>query len=64
MKAYSRRVIWDDGTEQVMGSLERPFILFQDGKPTHMFFATADGSGGFRNATNTWNMVIPLKYNC
>ena len=60
-KAYSRRIKWDDGTEQVMGNLERPFILFQEGKPTHMFFATADGTGGFENAKNTWNMVIPLK---
>lgn len=59
--AYSRKVRWDDGKEEVMGSLERPFILFNDGRPTHMFFATADGSGGFTNASNTWNMVIPLK---
>ena len=61
IKTYSRKIRWDDGTEQVMGNLERPFILFQEGKPTHMFFATADGIGGFHNATNTWNMVIPLK---
>ena len=61
LKAYSRSIKWDDGSEQVMGSLERPFVLFQEGEPTHMFFATADGSGGFQNASNTWNMVIPLK---
>lgn len=60
-KAYSRKIKWDDGTEQVMGSLERPFILFQYGKPTHLFFATADGAGGFQKASNTWNMVIPLE---
>ncbi|NOU88982.1 glycosyl hydrolase family 43 [Paenibacillus sp. LMG 31460] len=60
-KAYSRTVLWDDGTEQTMGNLERPFLLFHDGKPTHLFAAVADGSGGFRNAANTWNMVIPLK---
>ena len=59
--AYSRKVLWDDGQWQTMGSLERPFILFEDGKPTHIFFATADGPGGFSNATRTWNMVIPLK---
>jgi len=61
VKAYSRKVVWDDGTEQIMGNLERPFLLFQDGKPTHLFAATADGAGGFLNATNTWNMVIPLR---
>ncbi|MEG0319591.1 MAG: glycoside hydrolase family protein [Niameybacter sp.] len=60
-QAYSRKIKWDDGTTQVMGSLERPFILFEEGRPTHMFFATADGPGGFERATTTWNMVIPLK---
>ena len=59
--AYSRKVLWDDGVERIMGSLERPFILFENGKATHMFFATADGPGGFMKATKTWNMVIPLK---
>ncbi|MGG1516603.1 glycoside hydrolase family protein [Paenibacillus oryzisoli] len=60
-KAYSREIRWDDGTTQVMGSLERPFLLFQDGEPTHLFAATADGSGGFEAAKETWNMVIPLR---
>ncbi len=60
-KAYSRSILWDDGNTRVMGSLERPFLLFQDGQPTHLFAATADGPGGFRHATKTWNMVIPLK---
>ncbi|WP_223830063.1 glycoside hydrolase family protein [Paenibacillus arenilitoris] len=59
-KAYSRTVRWDDGTVQTMGSLERPFLLFQDGKPTHLFAAAADGPGGFRHAEQTWNIVIPL----
>lgn len=60
-KSYSRRIVWDDGTEQMMGSLERPFVLFEENHPTHMFFAAADGSGDFTTASNTWNMVIPLK---
>lgn len=60
-QAYSRTILWDDGTVQTMGSLERPFLLFQDGKPTHLFMAAADGPGGFRNAAHTWNMVIPLE---
>ncbi|MFP5114655.1 glycoside hydrolase family protein [Bacillaceae bacterium C204] len=60
-KAYSRKVLWDDGSVQTMGSFERPFLLFQDGQPTHLFAATADGPGGFEKATETWNMVIPLK---
>jgi len=59
-KAYSRRVVWGDGSVTVQGSLERPQLLIEDGRPTHLFAATADGPGGFRNAANTWNMVIPL----
>lgn len=46
-KAYSREVLWEGGKKQTMGSMERPFVLFQEGKSTHLFFAAADGSGGF-----------------
>jgi hypothetical protein len=49
-----------DGTVTTMGSFEKPFLLFQEGKPTHLFAATADGPGGFHKASNTWNMVIPI----
>lgn len=58
-KAYSREILWDDGTTSRMGNLERPFLLFQDGIPTHLFAATADGQGEF-SGSNTWNMVIPI----
>ena len=61
-KAYSRTVTWDDGTTTVQGCLERPQLLIEDGQPTHLFAATADGPGGFRNASRTWNMVIPLAH--
>ena len=59
-KAYSRNVLWDDGQRKVMGSFERPQLLIQDGVPTHLFAATADGVGGFWKASTTWNMVTPL----
>lgn len=61
--AYSRNVLWDDGIVREMGNLERPFVLFEDGRPTHMFFATSDGTDGegFMKCENTWNMVIPLE---
>lgn len=59
-KAYSRRVVWSDGSVTVQGSLERPQLLVQNGRPTHLFAATADGPGGFDHARRTWNMVIPL----
>ncbi len=61
-QAYSRRILWDDGQTQLMGSMERPFLLFDEsGKPTHMFCATSNGTKGFSDATDTWNMAIPLK---
>lgn len=59
--AYSRYVKWDDGETRLMGNLDRPFILFEEGKATHIFFATSDGENGLRDCKNTWNMVIPLK---
>ena len=62
-KAYSREVEWEDGSRTVQGSLERPQLLFHEGRPTHLFAATADGPGGFRNASNTWNTVLRIREN-
>lgn len=59
--AYTRKVTWSDGKTIEQGQMERPFVLVENGKPTHIFFATMDGPGGFGNGTKTWNMVIPLK---
>ncbi len=56
----SKTLEWEDGTVTTQGQLERPFILFEDGKPAYIFFATMDGPGGFENATRSWNMVIPI----
>ena len=63
--SYSRDVLWDDNTIRRMGNLERPFILFEEGQATHIYFATSDGdeNSGFMGCENTWNMVIPLKGN-
>lgn len=60
---YTRHILWDDGVVREMGNLDRPFLLFENGKATHAFFATSNGTDGcgFCNATKTWNMVIPLK---
>lgn len=60
-KAYSRTVEWEDGKVEMQGQLERPFLLFENGVPAYVFFATMDGPGGFENATKSWNMVIPIK---
>ncbi len=59
-KAYSRNVKWDDGTTSVQCNLERPNLLFIDGKPTHLFLATGMGPRSWE-FTETWNMVIPLR---
>ena len=61
---YTRNILWDDGVVRQMGNLDRPFLLFENGKPTHAFFATSDISidEGPVTATKTWNMVIPLKF--
>lgn len=37
--AYSRSVTFTDGTGESFERLERPQLLIQDGKPTHIFFA-------------------------
>lgn len=59
-KAYSKTVRWSDGTVTTQGQFERPQLLIENGVPTHLFVATGDGPGGFRNMTRTWNMVVPL----
>ncbi|PIB34897.1 glycosyl hydrolase family 43 [Reichenbachiella sp. 5M10] len=61
--AYTRTVTWDNGQTIKQGQLERPFVFVEDGQPTHIFFATMDGPGGFGNGTKTWNMVIPVVNN-
>jgi len=62
VKAYSCRIVWENGDTTVQGSFERPQLLFNEqGDPSHIFAATADGPGGFRNAERTWCMVVPLQ---
>ena len=55
-KAYSRMVTFTDGTQREQKKLERPQVLVQDGKPTHIFFATADPEWA-----DIYNLVIPVK---
>ena len=59
-KAYSRNIVWSDGSGTVQCNLERPFLLFHDDKPTHLFLATGSGSAPYQ-FEHTWNMVIPLE---
>ncbi|MCX7016883.1 MAG: glycoside hydrolase family protein [Candidatus Sumerlaeota bacterium] len=59
--AYSRTIRWDDGTASTHGNLERPQVLIQGGKPTHLFCATCVNIEGTGRAVDTWNMVFPLR---
>lgn len=60
LQAYSRDVLWNDGTTSHQNHFERPFLLIEDGVPTHLFAATGTGPKAW-NFDKTWNMVIPLK---
>ncbi len=60
LKAYSRYITWDDGTKTHQNHFERPFVLVEDGKPTHLFAAVGNGPKAW-DFENTWNMVVPLK---
>ncbi|HIS68690.1 MAG TPA: glycoside hydrolase family protein [Candidatus Gallacutalibacter stercoravium] len=57
---YTRRIQWDDGSVTEQCNAERPFLLLQEGKPTHLFLATGRGKGPY-DFDRTWNMVIPLR---
>lgn len=65
-KAWFRKLTWEDGRTTIQGSIERPYILFENNQPAWLFAATADGPGpsggrpGHFYARNTWNLVIPL----
>jgi hypothetical protein len=60
IKAYSREIVWDDGSRSHQNHFERPFLLIEDGVPTHLFAATGTGPRAWE-FDRTWNMVIPLK---
>lgn len=57
-KSYSRRVKFKDGTEETAFHLERPNIMFKDGKPFMMCFAYATASDKYINNINTLHATI------
>jgi hypothetical protein len=59
-KAWTRTLTFDDGKTETMGQLERPFILFENGRPAYLFGAVGDGPGGFDKMTTSGNIAIPL----
>jgi len=58
--AHERRIRWRDGADEQMGAMERASYLIQDGRPTHLVAAVADGAEGVVGAQRAWNVVIPL----
>lgn len=52
--AYSKTVELDDGSTETMKKLERPQVLIENGKPTHVFFACRN------QKDEIFNMVRPL----
>lgn len=58
--AYSKHILWDNGKKTYQNHIERPFLLVEDGEPTHLFAATGSGPKEWE-FEKTWNMVIPLK---
>lgn len=59
-KAYSRTIRWDDGSTTTLANLERPNLLFHNGRPTHLFCAAGSGPRPW-NFEHTWNLCIPLR---
>ena len=43
-----------------LGLFERPFILIENGEPTHLFAATGIGSSKYWFPDTTWNVVLPI----
>ena len=58
-KAYTRTVLFDDGSERRMPKRERPAVLLKNGRPTHLFNATLelDAAG---QIIDSWNCVAPV----
>lgn len=59
--AYKRELAYTDGKTERVGSLERPFLNFQNGQPTHLAAAVSNGTINFTDATRSWIVVLPIK---
>lgn len=59
---YTRHVNWADGTQTLQGNLERPCILFdENGKPTHLFCASGNGSTPYTFDEKTFVVCMKLE---
>lgn len=56
-----RSLRWPDGQTEVLGSLERPSLLFDAaGQPTHLVAGGADGPGWFQDMTGSFVVLAEL----
>lgn len=60
MLAYRKEIHWTDHGIRTYGSLERPFLLMENGRITHLCAAASNGTQNFVDATETWNAVLPV----
>jgi alpha-L-fucosidase len=57
--AITNEIQLNDGTIARRSATERPWVLVEDGKATHVYFATKNAKGD--GPAHSWNMCIPLK---
>jgi hypothetical protein len=63
MKSYSRTIAFTDGSTQTLGNVERPFLVFDDGKPVCLLGSCTDGATGIGDAKNSWIVALPVTDN-
>lgn len=56
-----RTVVWPDDRVEQLGSLERPTLVFQDGRATQLVAAAADGPGWFQGISKSFLVVAQLQ---
>lgn len=59
-QAYSRTVQWQDGQSTTFEYLERPQLLLEEGRPTHLFVAVSTVAG-HGPGTRARNIALPLR---
>lgn len=57
--AITKEILLADGTTVRRSATERPWVLVEEGKATHAYFATKNVAGD--GPDRSWNMCIPLK---
>ncbi len=58
---YTRHIRWEDGEDQNVPNLERPFLLIEDGRPVCFYAATGQGSAPYA-LERSWNQAIPCQW--